>query len=67
MFQIMDVNGEQLNMTDEKGRNKHKKAMLNAIEEEYINKEKTKDKTEEETVVKDILELFNVKIEYGES
>jgi putative CRISPR-associated protein (TIGR02619 family) len=67
MFQILDVDGEQLNMTDEKGRNKHKKAMLNAIEEEYINKEKTEDETEEETVVKDILELFNVKIEYGES
>ena len=41
--------------------------MLNAIEKEYINKEKTEDETEEETVVKDILELFNVKIEYGES
>lgn len=65
MFQIMDVDGEQLNMTDEKERNKHKKAMLNAIEKEYINKEKNEDKTEEETVVKDILELFNVKIKYG--
>lgn len=67
MFQIMDVDGKQLTMTDEKGRNKHKKAMLNSIEKEYLNKEKSEDETEEETVVKDILEFFNVKIEYGES
>ncbi|MFV9644225.1 MAG: putative CRISPR-associated protein [Desulfobacterales bacterium] len=66
MFQIIDVDGEQLNMTDEKGRNKHKKDMLNAIEKEYINKEKNEDKTEEEAVVKNTLEFFNVKIEYGE-
>ncbi len=41
--------------------------MLNDIKKEYINKEKNEDKTEKETVVNDILELFNVKIEYGES
>jgi DNA repair ATPase RecN len=67
MFQIMDVDGEQLNMTDEKGRNKHKKAMLNAIEKEYLNKEQNENETQEKAVVKDILKFFNVKIEYGKS
>ena len=67
MFQIIDVDGERLNMTDNKGRNKHKKAMLDAIKKEYINEEQNKNKTKKEAVVKDILEFFKVKIEYGKS